>query len=450
MRLKRILILTLTAGGGHIQAAKAKYIETLAAHPDATILERDILFDWIWKYFGLFAKHLWGDAQAKGNIFLLVCLAFALKLADYLCWIPFFLNALSTCQKFKIDKIIDTQPLGTSAIIKALRIIKWRTGKVIEYEKIITDLPTEEAKHFFGGIKSLSVKDRPFIKVLTTRPILKTGETEEQFWIAHCNLPLSSILYAPLPLRPAFFQFGMEANSNPMTEELVLDISIASPEDLHLTYKTLSYGSLDAKRTKNHISIPIQPDDKVALMMLGANPNPKAVLSYTNNFIRILQKKQYSYRKDIFFIFCSSQVSIRPNLRQQILSLIQKTKNYPVGLTIIPISHQNDLIVAPLLHRSDATLTRSGGLTSMELLSVAHGKIWIHKEPAPQTLPKFIPRTHTFSEGMPPWERGNARYLELKKGARIITPDTFEEVSKDHFLAEELPSIIPHIQKITP
>jgi hypothetical protein len=141
MRFKRILILTLTAGGGHIQAAKAKYIETLTAHPEATILERDILFDWIWKYFGLFAKHLWGDAQAKGNIFLLVCLAFALKLADYLFWIPFFFSALNTCLKFDIDEIIDTQPLGTSAIIKALRFIKWRTGKQISYEKVITDLP---------------------------------------------------------------------------------------------------------------------------------------------------------------------------------------------------------------------------------------------------------------------------------------------------------------------
>ena len=72
MSVKTILILTLTAGGGHIQAAKAKYMEASTANPNGQILERDILFDWIGKYFGLFAKHLWGDAQANGNIFLLV------------------------------------------------------------------------------------------------------------------------------------------------------------------------------------------------------------------------------------------------------------------------------------------------------------------------------------------------------------------------------------------
>ncbi len=447
MKVKRILILTLTAGGGHIQAAKAKYIETKAAHSDAVIIERDILFDWIWKYFGLFAKHLWGDAQARGNIFLLVCLAFALKLADYLFWTPFFFSAVKTCLKYDIDEIIDTQPLGTSAIIKALRFIKWRTGKQIAYEKVITDLPTEEAKHFFGGIKSLSPKDKPFIKVLTTRPILNKGETEEQFWKKNCNLPVSSILYAPLPLRPAFFQYSDDDEKRPLSDELVLDISITSPEDLHLTYKTLSYGSLEAKRSKNHISIPIATEDKVALMMLGANPSPAAILSYTSHFIHILQNRKYTFRKDLFFIFCSSQVSIKPNLRKQILSLIQKAKNYPHGLTIIPISHQNDHVVAPLLHRSNATLTRSGGLTSMELLSVSHGKIWIHKEPPPQSIPKFLP-FKTFREGMPPWERGNARYLEIRKGARIITPDTFEEIAGDYFPPEELPIPIPHPQKI--
>ncbi len=439
---KRILILTLTAGGGHIQAAKAKYIETKTAHPDAIILERDILFDWIWKYFGLFAKHIWGDAQARGNIFLLVCLSFALKLADYLFWVPFFLSAVNTCLKYDIEKIIDTQPLGTSAIIKALRMIKWRTGKEIAYEKVITDLPTEDAKHFFGGIKSLNSKDIPFLKVLTTKPILENNETEEHFWKMNCNLPLSSILYAKLPLRPAFFESDQKAD-----EGFVINISIMSPDDLHLTYKTLSYGSSLAKRSKNHISIPIEPDDKVALMMLGANPNPKAVLSYTSHFIKMLQNRNYPSRKDLFFIFCSSQVSIKPNLRKQILTLIQNTKNYPNGLTIIPISHQNDLIVAPLLKRSNATLTRSGGLTSMELLAVSQGKIWIHKEPPPQTIPKFIPRMETFRQGMPPWERGNARYLEIKKGAKIITPETFEDVSKDYFPPLEEASLPQEAQK---
>ncbi len=429
MSVKTILILTLTAGGGHIQAAKAKYMEAASTSPNATILERDILFDWIWKYFGLFAKHLWGDAQAKGNVFLLVCLSFALRFADYLFFFPFFFSALRTCTKHDIDKIIDTQPLGTSAIIKAIRYIKWRTGKEIIYEKVITDLPTEDAKHFFGGIKSLSPKDRPFLKVLTTTPLLKEHETEEQFWQSNCKLPLSSILYEHLPLRPAFFQH-MDKHG---FRDLILDLAISSPEDLHLTHKTLSYGSTETKRSKNNLTIKINAEDKVAIMMLGANPNPAAILSYTKQFINILQEKNHSSRKDLLFIFCSSQVKIKPGLRSQILDLVQKTKNYPQNLTIIPISHQNDHIVAPLLHRSNLTITRSGGLTSMELLTVSQGQILIHQEPTLIKIPKFIPHHHTFLDGMPPWESGNADFLRTKKGALLVTPITFPALTQSYF-----------------
>lgn len=427
MSFKKILILTLTAGGGHIQAAKAKRLETRATYKDASIFEEDILFDWVFKYFGLFAKHLWGDAQAQGNTFLLIMLSFGLRIADYMLWVPFFFSALNTCLKHDVDKIIDTQPLATSAVIKALRIIKWWKGKEIVYEKVITDLPTKEAAHFFSGIKWLRSKDWPFIKVLTTKPILGKNETEQEFWKTQCNLPMSSIVYAPFPLRPAFFEYKKET----YTSTFVLDIPIQSPEDLHLTYKTLSYGSVEAKRSKHLISIPIHPDDRVALMMLGANPTPKTIMTYTAHFIRSLKERKATSRKDLFFIFCSTQIIIKPNLRKQILTLVEQTKNYPKDLTIIPISHQNDQIVAPLLHRSNVALTRSGGLTSMELLTVSQGQIWIHQEP--NCLPKFFPKIERFSYGMPPWERGNARYLELQKGARLITPDTFSQISAPYF-----------------
>lgn len=437
---KSILILTLTGGGGHIQAAKAKYYETKASRPDALILEQDVLFDWVSKYLGVIVKHLWGSAQAKGNVFFLVWLSSGLRLADIIFWIPLFLSALKTCIKHDLDRIIDTQPLGTSAIIKAIRLIKWWKGKEIAYEKVITDLPTKEVKHFFSGIKHLSPKDRPFLKVLTTKPILEKGETESLFWETNCNLSIDSILYQSLPLRPAFSQYTNKKSL------LSIDISFPSPSDLHLTHKIISQSFLTVGRFKDHLSIPIAPEDKVSLIMLGANPNPNAILSYVNHFIRILKEPLEPTRKDLLFIFCSSQVFIKPSLREELLRLVQTTKNYPKNLSIIPISHQNDQIIAPLLHRSNATLTKSGGLTSMELLTVSNGKIWIHQEPPAYTLPKIFLKTKPFHEGMPPWERGNARYLEIKKGAKLITPTTFETVTKDYFPTPEKTSQVANCQ----
>ncbi len=69
----------------------------------------------------------------------------------------------------------------------------------------------------------------------------------------------------------------------------------------------------------------------------------------------------------------------------------------------------------------------------MELLSVSHGQIWIHKGTIAPNLPHFIP----FGKiGMPAWERGNADYLAAKRGAQIVTPETFPTLSSPYF--EEL------------
>ncbi len=421
MNDKRILILTITAGGGHLQAAKAKYCELKTAYPDAFILEQDISFDWVGRWCGTGIKHLWGGSQARGNIFILMFFSHAHRYADYLIWLPVFFSTLRVCIKYNIDTIFDTQVMSTSAIVKALRIIKWWKGKEILLQKILTDLPTKWAQHFFRGIRHLSKKDRAFIRLLTTKPLLDQGETDALFWQTHCNLPMSAISYSKLPLRPAFF--------NPPDLKGGLDISIPSPGNLHITHKILSYGSISVTRSKDHISIPITPQDRVTVLMLGANPNPAVILSYTNHFIKILKKYQSPNRKDLFFIFCNSQISSLSNFRKQLLKLIQTTKDYPLGLTIIPIPHQNDLIVASLFHRSDATITKSGGLTSMELLTTAHGKIWIHQE-----------AKKAFHQGMPPWEYGNALYLEAYKGAKLITPGTFENTSESYFSSvEEVP-----------
>ena len=68
------------------------------------------------------------------------------------------------------------------------------------------------------------------------------------------------------------------------------------------------------------------------------------------------------------------------SLLKRMHDFVQKVDNFPMHLNIIPMCFQGDEVIAPLYYRSDATFTRSGGLTSMELLSVATGQIWIHSE----------------------------------------------------------------------
>ncbi len=92
---------------------------------------------------------------------------------------------------------------------------------------------------------------------------------------------------------------------------------------------------------------------------------------------------------------------------------------------------QSDDVIATLYYRSDATFTRAGGLTAMELMSVAQGHIWIHSE-----IRHGNNDDEKLGRGMPIWEKGNANYLQQKKGAQFITPETFIDRCHPYFLAE--------------
>ena len=141
--------------------------------------------------------------------------------------------------------------------------------------------------------------------------------------------------------------------------------------------------------------------------MLGSNPNPSVILSYLNLFL-----SNTYHSPHILFLFCNSQVgTINPLL---LLHLLQKHKEYPKHLTIVPTPHQEDQAIAPLLQRTNTMITKSGGLSSMEILTACKGDIFIHEEPKKQNHP-----------GMPLWEKGNARYLAHYKQAQFVTPSTF-------------------------
>jgi hypothetical protein len=79
--------------------------------------------------------------------------------------------------------------------------------------------------------------------------------------------------------------------------------------------------------------------------------------------------------KYFFFVFAGRpekfDITLNHTIENTLLRAIgEKLKNteIPENLNIVPFTFQSDTELAPLRARSDATLTRSGGLTSMELL----------------------------------------------------------------------------------
>ena len=113
-------------------------------------------------------------------------------------------------------------------------------------------------------------------------------------------------------------------------------------------------------------------------MILGSHPTEEATIQYVKHFIDLSRKagdRGYCY---LLFVFCHYDASRCSSLLHRVHRVAQAAKNYPKHLNIIPMCFQEDRVIAILYSRSDATITRSGGLTSMELMSVARGKIWIH------------------------------------------------------------------------
>src|SRR5579872_1651268 len=152
---KKILIFTSSGGGGLLQTANAKEQEVREKDPSAIVIQQDILKQWFGKVFARFSAGLWNRAQRSGDVLTLKIIQhFLHPLFDCVFWPFCFVGALVTFFREDADRIIDTQPMGTMAILQALRVFNKKKKKNLFVEKVLVDLPTTKATHFFRSIKS--------------------------------------------------------------------------------------------------------------------------------------------------------------------------------------------------------------------------------------------------------------------------------------------------------
>lgn len=429
-----VLIITTSGGGGHIQAAKAKLLEIGLSNKESKVVIKDILLEAAGKFFGKKMINIWNIAQRRGHVRTLEFWASAVPIFSVIFFIPVFFQVLYTLFKYKIDYIIDTQPLCLPSIVIALRLYNFMTKKNLIVEKFLTELPTNYVAHYLKPIKRLGAKNRQLIKLYTTDPLLKEDESADSFWKKYTGLSKKFISYGDFPIRPHFKKYQ---NINQNINSLTLKISIQSDNEKQLFENLLHRKSQSYYFENNALYVTIDPTEKVSTLMLGSQPTQGATLKYVKKFIQ-LAKKDLCGKKHWLFVFCSQKKFEDVSLQKRIHDLIIKTKDFPDHLKIIPMSPQEDEVIAPLFYRSDITLTRSGGVTAMELMAVARGQIWIHKETSPSILDKLFQNKKILDlysyKGMPKWEYGNAAYLRKAKGAQMITPETFDETSKGYLL----------------
>lgn len=423
-KTKRVLILTSSGGGGLLQTATAKEQEIRELDSKAEVIQIDILQHWLGKIFGTFCSEFWNRPQRTGHVWILKLIANVLHpFFDFAFWPIIFVGALRTFFKVNADRILDTQPMCTSAILCALRIFNKKKNKNLYLEKILVDLPTPKATHYFRSIKKLSAVSRNAIRLVTIQPLLAEGETAQQFWQKHCRLSEDLIQYEEPFVRSAFRKFRGKARSK---QTISLKVRYKSAAELKLMERIYGRGAIEAELGDKEIWFKVKPSDRLITILLGSQPAGKATLNYAKRFLE-LAKRQPNQRTHLFLF--RDEHKGRHSLLHQMAEWIEKTEPYPAHFSIIPFGFQSDDVIAPLFHRSDLTCTRSGGQTAMELLSVSTGEMWIHSE----TKGEEGLTDEQLLKGIPGWEAASAVYLQKLRGAKIVTPDSFISVGKKFF-----------------
>lgn len=374
-------------GGGHVTAkngVKARQEEECQAvgHRFQAAADIDIT-----KYanigpfrFGDWSAKMWNDAQKKGDLRTLrqMTLPICMRIAEFFMgWIvrirfKAMLRSLQQQPKY----VVSTQAFCLKDMARAIYEVNKEKGWDMRLDVYLTDLPSKRATHFFPSVKRLA--DDPKLRAITTlhasRPIEKPTRTEQEFWEKHCG-KITVKTDDPFPIRATFLH--TEALGEKLRQPTV-DIPLRLNTAHEIAIIQSGIGTLDRgiNVTPNKLTIQIREQDKVGFLMLGSQPTQEAVLSWLKMFIQARgQKATVSGRDHYFFLYCGApekEGSPNPlwNAVAQEIAKMKQEGSLPSDMHIVPFTNQDADVIAPLMARSDMTVTRSGGATSMELLQL--------------------------------------------------------------------------------
>lgn len=417
---KTYLIITASGGAGLLQAAKAQAQRLKKQNPKVKIVIKDLMLQWLGGLLGNFGVNAWNKAQKKGKVKYQELLVSFQRLAEIIFWPQIFYFVFRTLIKEDIDYVFDTQPLGTSAIIKAIRLFNKISKKKLYLRKIIVDLPSRKSTHYHNNIRRLSKKDKKYIFVSTIEPLLEKNQTDQDFWKKYCKLPLSRICYKSYPIRLAFDEFESKKRE---PVDYVVRLTTENKEEQLLIDKVRKKGNIEGSKKSSGFEFIIKPDYFFITILLGSQPAFHGTLSYVKNLIAFLQNNKQIKRNIVIFSYCSS---FKDGLIRKMHDMIMNISEFPNNLTVIPMSFQEEDVIAFLFFRSDMTITRSGGQTAVELLRVSKAKICVHTEYKGNKI-----NEKKLLKGIPVWEAGSAIYMKNIMDASIINPEIFVNICKD-------------------
>jgi hypothetical protein len=434
------LIITNKAGGGHIEAGKKiqniidKKNKTLPSDQKIQVKSVEILTNTFGNCLGKSMCNLWNDNQKKENIKLINFFLKIQKILNVVAAIPVFFSTLRLLWGKNITAIYNVQSIATSAIASAIRVMNFvnkhffGNNTPITMYLVLTELPTERTSDFFDSIKVLSSNDRKILKLVTTKPLLKENETEEEFWKKNTGLDMENIIYDELPIRDAFIKQDLEH----IQDIRWLQVKVNGKKEKKLI-NPFNDAKLKLSPDKKLYELELNKDNKVLFLMLGSQASFKATLDYVSQTIEWTNENlDENSQAHYLFVLCGGQASLMKASHDLVQNAKNENKLSP-KLTVIPVSFQDDVQIAPILARANGSITRGGGLTAMELEKTATGQIFIHvvdNEAKAKVDPKtgeICNEDSVLKEGMSFHEGGNYLYLKKDKKARLITTNTIKQ-----------------------
>lgn len=430
----KILGITSEGGAGHIQLMRG--IEGKILKQKIPFIKADALKDTLPKWMSDYCVSGWNKAKAEGDIEAQERLVKGTilwiprhRLADFLFFLPIFLwTVVKLLRNKDITRIVDTQPIGTKAIIRAARLVNYLYSRKIRITKVSTEIATKYACSFSDPAKSLSKNDKKIFELAGPCPFTKKSkespkeffDRQENWWKKHYGLSLKKkeVRYSSYPIRDAFDPY-IKQNLRTTIDTLSIKINNADEK-------------IDpAATTSTFHAFAVGNDDIIGMIAIGSQAAREATKTYVQYIIRAINDSPDMTRPVKLFVAAGSHKPGEDSLYKQLKDLIANQKSpLPNNLSIIPMGLQDDSQFAPLMHRADFGIFGSGGMTTMELSATATGKLFLHSEA--KRLEKKKKKKVNREDGLALWEKGNALHLVKTKGAKIVVPDeTFVSDMRD-------------------
>lgn len=385
--------------------------------------EKDVLLDFV-GYAGRKGATQWNDAQTSGDVEAQERIFKLQPIARVLFAIPVFLSTLYTLIKYKPDLVISTQANNNDAILSAMAVynILFSPKHSLHMHLYLTDMPTDLAKHFFDGIKSMFSGQKELLFIFSPKP------TDEGFnWEVKVGLKgehVTVLENLELPIRPAFFRAVKKFQETDFDPKK-LTLKVWGNVERELLEATIGTDAIQGASVAgpHTVEYSLGESDHADFILLGSQPTRDAIYGYIN--AKIVKAKQNPSQTSHLFLFTGL---FKENcFYKELAQYLKDNKDQiPTNLKIVPLSFQDADQIVGLYARCDS-ITRSGGATCMELLVMEEVCNAIKaKNPAYQKPKRYIHsqvvKGRSEEDSIPLWEKGNYNFIKDKCGAKIITP----------------------------